>query len=307
MHQKQKRKLRIWIVNQYGSIPETGYGNRTWQLAKHLAEFSNSVTLFLPSYNHIYKSKNKRFFGMQELSKDARVFWVPSLKYKNSLGGVRAAGWLVFSLLLFPVLLLARPKPEIILHSSPSLFAAMPCLSLAKILKIPMIFEVRDIWPSSLSLRSNNGQKYGLVFRFLKVIERLALRYSDLIISPLPGLQEYLDEEGIKTPFLWVPQCAENVETKKPKKEKIAGQLNVVYAGSINLSNDLDTLFDAASLLKNHKLINIRVIGDGPMIKHYRKRKIEESLHNVEILSAVPSNELKTILRLFACRLPWRS
>ena len=52
-----------------------------------------------------------------------------------------AAGW---------VGLRHRPAPDVIIGSSPQPLAALSASAVARIRKVPWVFEVRDIWPSAL-------------------------------------------------------------------------------------------------------------------------------------------------------------
>lgn len=289
---------QIWIINQYSSLPRFGFAGRHYHLAKNLEENGMDVTLFLGSVNYQTKTRNRRLFGREPLSENLSAFWIPILHSQKSYGIFRVLNWLIFAFLLIPSALWLRGRPQTIFYSSLGLPAVIPAFILAKIFKAQFIFEVRDIWPLSLN-EFGKISKYNLIYKVLLLIEKWALRNADLIVSPIPGLQEYLDEHKIDTPFTWLPQSGEIDHLPMPpathKQRQI--KMTVAYAGTLNLSNDVLSLLEAAKNLKQDKTIRFLIIGGGPLYQELCNQKAIEGLDNLVIMGATRQEELPTYLK----------
>jgi glycosyltransferase involved in cell wall biosynthesis len=69
----------------------------------------------------------------------------------------------------------------------------------------------------------------------------------------------------------------------------------VVYAGSMGLPNALDTLLDAAALLRDGPLRFV-LVGDGHERKRLAARIADEALHHVQLLPPIPKPMIATLL-----------
>ena len=66
-------KKTIWLINEYGSIPESGYGGRVFYLAKNLAAMDFDVYLLVARSHHLLNKgklnpKNKMVEGVNVVS-----------------------------------------------------------------------------------------------------------------------------------------------------------------------------------------------------------------------------------------------
>ena len=289
---------QLWIINQYSSLPRFGFAGRHYNLAKYLAKDGVDVTLFLGSVNYQTKTRNQRSFGRETVSENLSAFWIPILHSRKSYDIFRILNWLIFAFMLIPSALWLRRRPQTIFYSSLGLPAVIPAFILAKFFKAQFIFEVRDIWPLSLN-EFGKISKYNLIYRALLQIEKWALRKADLIVSPIPGLQEYLDQHKIDTPFTWLPQSGKiNYSPKPPASlEHRQMKMTVAYAGTLNLSNDLLSLMAAAKELKLDTTIRFLIIGGGPLYQDLCDQKIAEDLDNLVIMGATPQEDLPNYLK----------
>ena len=58
-----------------------------------------------------------------------------------------------------------KRSPKLIISSSPQLPASFISLLISKLFKIPMIFEVRDLWPQIL-IEMNNMKAESITYKF---------------------------------------------------------------------------------------------------------------------------------------------
>ena len=81
---------------------------------------------------------------------------------------------LSLKIILLIKILLQKQKVNIIFASSPQLPAAFLSLILAKFIRVPFIFEVRDLWPQVLIDQPGKKNKF-LIF-FLKIYRKINLQ-----------------------------------------------------------------------------------------------------------------------------------
>ena len=105
--------------------------------------------------------------------------------------------------------------------------------------------------------------------------ERYGLRHASQVISLLPSVDDYMSMRGVSpsklhiipngiSPEEWKGEC-QPITGKLSEYVKTAqgqGKMIVGYAGAHGLPNALDTLLDAARLLKNQPICFV-LVGNG--------------------------------------------
>lgn len=287
--------MRIWVVHQH-AIPPTKMGpTRHFELAKKLIAKGHEVFILAGNYCH------NNFHYMSEpftLTKKIMFYegvpfiWLPVPAYKrNSVS--RLWNMLVFARNLHLKLLKTLEKPDVIIGSSPSPFAAFSAERLARYYKIPFVYEIRDLWPETLLNIGSFSRLHPLIFVLTK-IEKYLLNKSQYIISVLPGVKNYLIQKGISPQkFLWLPNfvdCANIPFTVAPTRAKKI----ITYAGSFNVANDLETLLSAAKIFqeRNSHPFEIHLIGDGPEKQRLENIIRDKKLTCVKLISPLAKNDV---------------
>jgi glycosyltransferase involved in cell wall biosynthesis len=145
----------------------------------------------------------------------------------------------------------------------------------------------------------------------VQVAEDYAYRHADVVVSMLPKVREYMESRGMAPhklhivpngidPAEWqadapdLPGTArEKLANMKDRKMSIIG-----YAGAHGLANSLDTLIDAAKLMKGEN-VSFVFVGDGPDKATLRKRAQAEKLHNIVFLDPVNKKQIPALLKWF--------
>src|SRR5690606_27125812 len=140
-------------------------------------------------------------------------------------------------------------KPDVILYSSLSLVGFLGAERLARKNKVPLYFEVRDIWPLSLIEIGGISPSHPFV-RFLQWVEDRAYRKSDKVISNLKNSIVHMVSRGLDpNKFHWIPNGVSpsegitsqaldlEINTRIPQDRFVIG-----YTGSIGIANCLQNL-----------------------------------------------------------------
>ena len=180
-------------------------------------------------------------------------------------------------------------------------------------MKVKLIFEVRDIWP--LTLTSLGGySKYHPFIIFSRALEKIAYKLSDNVVSNLPFAYRHMVRSGMKRKkFHWIPNGFDfdSVREKNVLPNSILELIDtscfsVVYTGSVGIANHLDVLIKAADILKDDKSIKIYIVGDG-QVKNTLKKQCESlNLSNVIFIDPLPKPLINSLLNYFdVCYLGW--
>jgi glycosyltransferase involved in cell wall biosynthesis len=138
------------------------------------------------------------------------------------------------------------------------------------------VYEIRDIWPESLidlgAIASGGAVATGLA----RISDSLVSQAS-LVVSPLPGIAQYLSERGFANkPSVWIPNGVEEslVGSLAPQTPRGGNVFTFMYLGSFGFGNALEVLVqafaDACARCSDHRL-ELRLVGDGPLKAHIIK------------------------------------
>ncbi|MBA2655117.1 MAG: glycosyltransferase family 4 protein [Gammaproteobacteria bacterium] len=291
--------MRIWIVHQH-AIPPIGMGpTRHFDLAKKLIEQGHEVYIFAGNYCHnSFHYIGEPYSVTKKIAYYFKVpfIWIDVPAYtKNSIKRL-------YNMLAFAFRLLTNkdlkflPKPDIVLGSSPSPFAAWAAQRLASRYGVPFIYEIRDLWPETL-LALGSFSKHHPLAKILAGIENFLLSKAVKIISVLPGASDYLLNKKIpKDKIKWLPNAVDlNHISYSPST--IKNEITIFYAGAFNVSNDIETLLKAAKIVQeeaNH--FQFKLIGEGPQRALLEKFVASEKINNVEFFPSVGKDQIYPIL-----------
>lgn len=306
-----KNNKVFWLINQYGSTPSSGYGGRLFYLSKKLVEQGNTVFLIIDQYHHLLSKADD--LPSSEVVCGVNVVRVKSLTYKGAHSPKRVFTWFIFSLKLFLLNKRINSKPDVIISSSPSPFVGVTGVLLSKFYRSTCIFDIRDIWPLTLTALGRINESHPLIW-LMKKAEKISLKHSNIISSNLPNTPLRIKEVlGYDKPFIWLPNGFDESEVCMPESlnDSILSQLPknnfiVGYVGSFGLANALEPLFAAAEKIKNKKNISIVLVGGGEFTEKFRKLIKESNLNNILIFDRVPKVQVQSILKQFdVCYVGW--
>ena len=86
-----------------------------------------------------------------------------------------------------------KEKPDVIYTSSPDLFVAFFALVFGRKKKIPVVVEVRDLWPESI-VEYNGMSRKNPIIQILYQLEKWIYKKADRLIFTMPGGKEYIKD-----------------------------------------------------------------------------------------------------------------
>ena len=199
-----------------------------------------------------------------------RVHWLP-VPYSNTMSyadRLRA----FFSFALRSAGRAARLESDVVFATSTPLTIALPGVWASRRRKIPMVFEVRDLWPE---LPIAMGALRDPVSRFLaRRLERFAYRNSSHIVALSPGMAAGVAATGYPADRITTIPNSCDLELLAPSKEaaqafrlahpELGEGPIVLYAGTIGHINGVDYLVKVAEAMQHRNpAVRFVVLGYG--------------------------------------------
>lgn len=297
--------MSVVIFSEFSTPFGYGVYNRHHELSSELLKQGMIVKIVVTSNHHFqYKAYHgKKNFIWHEFQ-GVETFIVKSLKYRSASSKWRIINWFIY---LFFITLYQRKivnKDDILIFSSPSPINFILGFYRKYFFGNKIIFEVRDIWPLTLVSLGGYSNNNPLIM-LLGWIERKAFKYGDFIISTLPNADVRIKEVlGRKSDnFYCIPQGfneeifsnPEPLDETFKRKYLPEDKFIVCYAGTIGMSNALETIIETTKSMINHKDLVFLFVGEGA----FKKRFIQETKgqKNVIFAPAIRKEQVQTLLK----------
>jgi glycosyltransferase involved in cell wall biosynthesis len=298
--------MHILLIHQYFLEKDDPGGSRFNEMARVWAENGHSVTVIagMVHYNTGKKrEKHKGKFIVKETYDENIMVYrchVSEAYNTNFAGRLWAYFSFVFSGIICG-LFYTRKTYNVVLVTSPPLFVGITGYVLSRLKAVPLVFEVRDLWPESAidtGVLTNKS-----IIRFAYWFEKFIYKKSVLVNTLTPAFRQNLIDVK-KVPankVLMIPNAADfsmseellhTFEIASFRHDKgWTDKFVVTYVGAHGVANHLIQLIEAAELLRHTNALVV-LIGEGmqkPMLKaEVAKRK----LINVQFVDAVPKREV---------------
>ena len=156
-----------------------------------------------------------------------------------------------------------------------------PAIVVKKMKKIPLIIHVLDQWP--VSITTGGISKKSLAYKILTRWSKNAYNKADIITCSSKSFKNYFINElklSNDKEYIYMPSYAESLyDNCKTKKNKT---FDLLFAGNIGPAQSVETIIEAANVLKNEKNIVFHIVGDG-----LSKQKCEEMVKNYNLKNVV--------------------
>lgn len=280
--------MRVLVLNHYALPRDASGGTRHIELFERLpAPWTFQIV-----------AADRSVHSRSRLRPSDNRFRFLSIPAYESNGTRRIIGWAVFA--IKAVIHGARTRrPDIVYASSPHLLTGLAGLVIARVRRVPLVLEIRDIWPESL-VEFGFLQTGTIAHRLLLGLERFLYRSADHVVIVAAGWREYFLSMGVTADRLTVITNGAEPDDFQPQLgvTHLAARLGVqgpvaVYAGAHGPPNGLDHLLDAA---RDCPEVTFVLFGDGSLKPQLVARAAQENLTNVHFLDPVPKTELAKFL-----------
>jgi glycosyltransferase involved in cell wall biosynthesis len=294
--------MHILLIHQaFSSLNEAG-GTRHHEIAAYLTEKGHRVTVITSAISYLtgrdecnQQAQTAVVAGPGRL-KIIHTYTYPAL-HRSFIHRVFS----FFSFMISSFFAAMREKDvDLVWGTTPPIFQGVTSWLVARLKGVPFLFEVRDLWPAfAIAI---GVLKNPLLISLSLWLEKFLYRRADCVVVNSPGYLQHVSDRGAGQVRL-IPNGA-NPEMFNPADEgrgfrerhNLEGRFVALYAGAHGISNDLDTLLQAAGMLRQDQKIVIVMVGDGKEKIHLQESALELGLENVLFLPPVPKNEIAGVL-----------
>ena len=206
----------------------------------------------------------------------------------------------VISAIIFGFWKLKDKKFEaIFVFGNSPIFQAIPAIFFSKIFKKPISIWIQDLWPESLSAIKFTNNKY--LLNFIRIIVKFIYSNVDLILIQSRGFYKKINILHKTTQIKYLPNfyLKKSFQSGFDKRyDKFFRKKFVfIFAGNLGKAQSLDTLIDAACLLRNLSDIEFILIGDGSEKKNLIDKVNKLYLRNIIFIEQQSSHVINSFLQ----------
>jgi glycosyltransferase involved in cell wall biosynthesis len=304
--------VKILYVSQYFP-PEMGApAARAAELAQHWAQAGHAVSILTGFPNHPtgivpeeWRSRLRRLV-YREKAGEVDIFrtWLWPLPNRKAHERMRNYASFCVSAAIRG---LSLPRSDVIIGTSPQLLVALSAWWLSFARRVPFVFEVRDLWPESLSAVgvANDGSP---LHRSLSVLANFLYRRANHIVVVSPAFKQYLVrhcqmpaekisivENGVET-SVFSPRSDDANQTLR-RELGVEGKFLVCYVGTLGMAHGLETLLDAAGQLKGENPdVEFLLVGEGAEKERIKTLAQSGELTNIRFLDQQPREKIPALI-----------
>ena len=285
--------MRIVYIHQHFRTPDMAGGTRSYEFARRLVDSGHDVHVIAGD-----QEATARRGQRVTVEAGITVHWLPvayanAMSYRRRLTAFARFAWRA-------ALVSASLPQDLVFASSTPLTVAIPAAYAALRRRVPMVMEVRDLWPE---LPIAIGALRSPVTRWAAWrLEAWAYRRSARVIALSQGTADSIAERFPEVPVTIIPNgCdldlfAEADEAGRALRDAdpwLGDRPLILYAGTIGWYNGVDYLVRMAAVLaRTRPEVRIAILGAGGMTDSVRDlaRDLGVLDRNLALLGPVPKN-----------------
>lgn len=305
--------MNILLINHYAGSPQHGMVYRHYYLAREWVSLGHNVMIVAADRSHL-RSRHPELGGRDkwaETINGIQYHWLKTPVYhKNGIKRFYNIATFVTRLYRESKNLAQLFNPDIVIASSSYNMEIWPAHRIARLANAKLVYEVRDLWPLTPIALSSMSKWHPFIF-LVQAAEDYAYRHSDVVVSVLPCVREYMESRGMVPhklnivpngvdPIEWLIEPSPLDDSLRNLLDKLKNQgfYIVGFSGGHGLANALDTLLDAAVLMKASNVAFV-LVGSGLKKAALQQRAAAEGLKNVWFIDPIKKAQIPALLRWF--------
>ena len=196
-------------------------------------------------------------------------------------------------------------KVDVVIGTSPQFFTVISAWTLAKLKRAPFVFELRDLWPASIT--AVGAMRGSWIIDILEKLELFLYRQADLIVSVTHSFKSELQNRGVSGDKIKIVLNGVDLERYDPLQEKDESLTNkyelnnkfvIGYIGTHGLAHALENVIEAAELIAKEDHIRIIFVGGGADRARLEKIVCERGLENIVMIPRQPKDQMRQVWSL---------
>lgn len=277
--------------------------SRTFEHCREWVRAGHKVTVITCAPNfpkgHVFDGYRNRLWQSEEMA-GIRVIRVWSYITANEGFVKRILDYQSFMVSASLAALFVR-KVDVVVGTSPQFFTVCAAYAVSRLKRIPFVFELRDIWPESI--KAVGAMKESAAIRALERLELFLYRKAARIVSVTHSFKKTLMARGVEGDKIAVVTNGVDMSRFKPMPKDAAlvrelgleGKFVAGYVGTHGLAHHLETLLDAAEMLRGQpggEAFHFLLLGDGARKQVLKEEAARRGLGNVTFIDSVPKEQV---------------
>ena len=298
-----KLTVDILYVSQYFPPESCAPAARVYELSRSWVQAGARVSVLTAFPNHPTGTIPRHYRGKLYQAEDVdgikihRTFIYPAAN-KGFWG--RALNYLSFAVSALLTGALKLETPDVVVATSPQFLVALSGYLLAKLLRAPFVFEVRDLWPASI-VAVGALKEGSILVGMLEVLERFLYRRAHRIVVVTDSFKRLIAAKGIPESKISVSKNGVDLSAFYPgpkpqdllRRHALEGKFVVAYIGTIGMAHGVEMLVDAAERLQGEPDIRFVAVGQGAESAGLAALAKRRGLGNITFLGAVSRSEVR--------------
>ena len=297
--------MNILYINHYAGSPALGMEYRPYYLAREWVRAGHAVQMLAADFSHV---RTRQPAAGDERLDGIAYRWYPTPRYRgNGVGRMLNIAAFLRAVWADTRRIVRDFKPQVVIASSTYPMDIWVARRIARLARAKLVYEVHDLWPLSPIELSGMSPRHPFAL-LCQAAEDAAYRDADVVVSMLPKVQGHMAAHGLDLRKLLIvpngitqgewqgegPALRDDVAAALARA-RAAGHTVIGYAGSMGLPNALDTLLDAAALLRDEPLAFV-LVGGGHEAQRLAQRVAAEGLDRVVFLPPIPKAQVPAFL-----------
>ena len=208
------------------------------------------------------------------------------LKRSNFLG--RLVNYFSFTLVVLLNFAHFRKYRAVVVYSNPPVLPWVAQLA-KRIFGCKLIFVAYDLYPE-IALRTNAISDGGMICKVMRHINRRVFAKADMVVALSNEMQEFIcqnraidRQKVVVIPNWYKDSCSNMSGERKGLFSEFDGKIVLSYLGNMGTCQDVQTLIDAAKLLKDDTQVRFLFAGHGNKVEHIKQEIENNNLQNVRV------------------------
>ena len=207
---------------------------------------------------------------------------------------------------------LRLPKPDVVIATSPQIFCGYAGVWYKRLKHVPLVIEIRDIWPESMGAVGANIPK--IAYWNLERIEKAMYKKCDRLVTVGQGYYERLAEKGVPKEKMAIVMNGTDLAVYSPREKNLdllkrfglEDKFVVSYIGTVGMACGLEVVLDAAEKLAHlqsqansaslrlcvKKDVVFVIVGDGAHREQLEVAAKKRGLANVVFIGRQPKSSM---------------
>lgn len=201
-----------------------------------------------------------------------------------------------------------RDYRSLIVYSNPPVLPLVAAMA-KKRYGCKLVFVVYDIYPE-IAVRTHSISKKGIITKLMRHINRRVFASVDQVVVLSNQMKDFLVQnrniapEKVHVIPNWYADVCEKYNTPDPSHPftaKFGGHFTVSYLGNMGTLQDMETILEAACLLKDEPRVRFLIAGHGNKFEAIERYIQENDLENVHLYPFLHGEDYHQALAVSSC------